>query len=108
MRFVLLIGVLWFNSTGCTKRPEKVQDLASDGRAVYQRHCTACHSINPKIDGALGPAIAGASLELLEARVLNGNYPDGYEAKRKTAVMPKLPFLKDQIPALHAYLQSVP
>lgn len=94
--------------SGCTKANlGSAPDLIGDGRATYQRNCIACHSVNPKVDGPLGPALAGSSLELLEARVLRGEYPAGYKPKRKSHVMQKLPFLKDQIPALYAYLQSV-
>ena len=69
-------------------------------------NCIACHNPNPTVDGALGPAIAGASADLLEARVVRGEYPEGYTPKSPTANMIPLPHLRGKIPALAAYLAS--
>ena len=41
---------------------------ADKGKQAYMTVCIACHGPDPKIDGPIGPAIAGASKELLEAR----------------------------------------
>lgn len=90
----------------CTKKESAPISPVEKGKRLYSTHCTACHSPNPKVDGAIGPAIAGSSQELIEARVLRGDYPPGYTAKRKTKLMTTFPFLKDDIPALHAYLNS--
>lgn len=54
----------------------------------------------------MGPAIWGSSTELLERRLVHGDYPPGYSPKRSTKVMTLLPFLKDQIPNLQAYLNT--
>lgn len=81
--------------------------LIKRGKAVYQAACTACHHSNPKLDGALGPAVAGSSLELLEARILRAEYPAGYTPKRSTHQMVALPQYQSDIPALHQYLQAV-
>jgi hypothetical protein len=62
--------------------------------------------MNPKKAGPLGPDIAGSSLELITARVLTVSYPPGYKPKRATKAMKPLPQLREQIPALHAYLNS--
>lgn len=106
--FVRLINVSTFLLlvVSCTKGEKKPPSLEDQGRNLYATHCTACHGANPKIDGTLGPAIFGSSLELLNSRILKGDYPSGYEPKRKTKQMVALPFLKDQIPALHAYLNK--
>ncbi|HVK62100.1 MAG TPA: cytochrome c [Bdellovibrionales bacterium] len=102
-------------SVGCTKKtatesasPEQVsaEALVAKGKAAYQSNCIACHNPNPSIDGALGPAVAGSSRELLEARVLTASYPSGYTPKRTTVVMAALPHLKNDIDALTAYLNS--
>lgn len=77
------------------------------GRGVYNANCIACHAMDPRRDGALGPAVAGASSELLEARVLRGEYPAGYAPKRETKVMIPLPHLEAKLPELAAYLQSL-
>lgn len=76
------------------------------GKAVYMANCIACHNADPSKDGGVGPAIQGASRELLETRVLAGKYPPGYTPKRKTGLMPAQPYLKDDIPAIHAFLNS--
>ncbi|HMN69091.1 MAG TPA: cytochrome c [Bdellovibrionales bacterium] len=104
MNHVLLL--LLAISVTCTKKPSAPKTPLEEGRSLYQTHCTACHSANPAVDGALGPGVAGSSLELLESRLLHAGYPAGYTPKRPTKVMVALPFLKDKIPALHAYLNS--
>jgi mono/diheme cytochrome c family protein len=82
-------------------------DLVATGQKVYVANCTACHNQDPKRDGSMGPAIAGASEELLEARVLHAAYPPGYTPKRDSKLMPAQPFLKPAVPALAAYLGSL-
>jgi mono/diheme cytochrome c family protein len=83
------------------------EELVEAGRSVYNANCIACHGIDPTRDGALGPAVAGSSLELLEARVLRAEYPPGYEPKRPSRVMVALPHLEPKLPELAAYLQSL-
>lgn len=101
---IILVGFLFL--VACTKKDKTPLTPLESGRKLYSTHCIACHNPNIKLDGAVGPALAGASLELLQRRVLHGDYPAGYTAKRTTHIMPVLPFLKDDIPALHAYLNS--
>ena len=81
-------------------------DPVARGRAVYMNVCIACHNGNPNEDGAVGPAIAGSSLELIEAKVLRSEYPEGYEPKRPSLIMPKLAFLEPKIPDLAAFLAA--
>lgn len=86
----------------------ELSPLAREGRSVYLNVCIACHNGDPNEDGALGPAIAGASEELLHARVVRGEYPPGYAPRRPdSAVMPAFPYLEEDIPALAAYLDEV-
>ena len=82
-------------------------DPVARGKSVYQSNCTACHAPDPRVAGALGPDLAKSSLELLELRVLRAEYPAGYTPKRSSKVMQPLPHLKADIPALHAYLNSL-
>ena len=85
-----------------------LSDLAREGEKVYQNICIACHNGNPNRDGAIGPANAGASQELLAAKVLSGEYPPGYAPKRPGSnAMPRFPALTKEIPALAAYLAEV-
>jgi mono/diheme cytochrome c family protein len=78
------------------------------GERVYQANCTVCHALDPAQDGTVGPALAGASQELIAARLLGAGYPPGYTPKRDTQLMPPLPFLAAEAPALAAYLNVPP
>lgn len=82
-------------------------DMIEAGRGVYNANCIACHNMDPTKDGALGPAVAGSSLALLEARVLRAEYPEGYTPKRDTRVMVALRHLEPKIKDLKAYLDSL-
>lgn len=84
-----------------------LEDRIAAGRSVYNANCIACHSMNPAQDGALGPAVAGASEELLYARVMRAEYPPNYTPKRNSRVMVPLPHLERQIPELADYLESL-
>lgn len=81
--------------------------LALQGERVYRNVCIACHNGDPTQDGSAGPAIAGSSRELIEARVLRGEYPPGYTPKRPGNAMPRFEYLADQVDALAAYLAEV-
>ena len=83
------------------------EESVAAGRSVYNANCIACHSMNPVKDGALGPAVSGSSLALLETRVLRAEYPEGYEPKRTTRVMIPLPHLEPRLAELAAYLNSL-
>ena len=80
--------------------------LAARGGVVYDTNCTACHAREPGQKGPVGPAIAGASLELLQHKVLRNEYPPGYVPKRDTKAMVPLVHLEKELPALHAFLQK--
>jgi mono/diheme cytochrome c family protein len=91
---------------GCGREQGEPAPSAERGRVVYATYCTACHSIDPRRDGTLGPAVAGSGSELLEARVVRGGYPPGYAPKRETQLMVPLPQLAQHIDDLAAYLAS--
>ena len=93
----------------CQKNTENARPLSAleeKGRSTYVANCIACHNPNPTLDGSIGPAVAGSSLDLITHRVLTRDYPAGYSPKRKTEIMPDFPQLKDDVPGLHAYLNS--
>ncbi len=77
---------------------------AQRGERVYENVCIACHNADPSLAAAVGPAVAGSSYELLEARVIHGRYPEGYTPKGGGGAMPVFPWLKDSIGDLEAYL----
>ena len=85
-----------------------VDAAAARGKLVYENVCTACHSRDPREDGALGPGVAGASQALLEAKVLRGEYPPGYAPKLPSATMPKYEYLAGSIGDVAAYLATIP
>ena len=85
-------------ATAAAGDPEK-------GRQVYLGQCVACHNRDPAKDGPLGPAVKGSSPELVEARVVRGEYPAGYTPKRPSKVMPVRPDLAASISDLAVYLR---
>ncbi len=78
--------------------------LAARGKAVYVANCIACHHTEPGLDGAIGPAVAGASADLLESRIMRAEYPEGYIPKRDTQLMIAMPYLESDLAALAAFL----
>ena len=97
----------------CSDRGESPADAGSAqsaaverGRQIYQNVCIACHNGDPTQPGSLGPPLAGASLELIQAKVLRGAYPPGYAPKRQSQAMPRFEYLKDRLPDVAAYLQQ--
>lgn len=79
---------------------------AERGRRVYLARCTACHSADPGRNGPVGPAVKGAPIDLVRARVLWAAYPAGYLPKRPTRIMPAQPDLAPLIIDLAAFLRT--
>lgn len=94
-------------SAACSSGGDPLSEAARRGKAVYAANCTACHAADPNLDGAIGPAIAGSSRALVEARVLRAGYPPGYTPKRDSHAMVALPQLAGSIGDLTAYLDEV-
>ena len=101
-----LIAALVLNA--CGKKEEGPETPATRGRRVYMTYCVVCHNADPSKDGTTGPALAGSSQELLQARVLSQNYPPGYKPKRPTKTMPVYPQVKTRIADLNAFLNAKP
>ena len=99
LRAVIAGGLL----SACSQEP--LSPLARQGHQVYLGQCISCHHTDPTTPGAVGPPIKGSSEALLEAKVLKGAYPPGYEPKRPTKVMPPMPQLAGDLPALAEYLR---
>ena len=104
----MLFGLLSSFALGACAKPATTTELTqvAEGRQVFIVNCSSCHNINPNLDGAVGPAIAGSSRALVEARVLHQSYPPGYKPKRPTRLMRALPWLAPQIDDLTAFLQG--
>lgn len=111
--FSFLAVCLAWALASCTKKPTPnlaemtPAQLTERGKAIYVANCIACHNPDPAKDGTVGPSVAGSSLELLQAKLVKGNYPAGYKPKRETQAMPAMPHLEKEIPALSAYLSSL-
>jgi hypothetical protein len=106
MPFLFLCLLVVF---ACTKKTESSGPLTAEqgwerGKSVYISNCASCHNVNPKIDGAVGPAVFSSSRELLEARIMRAEYPAGYTAKRSTKTMVALPHLEKEVPHLVEFL----
>jgi mono/diheme cytochrome c family protein len=82
-------------------------DPVERGRHAYAINCVACHHPDPRLDGSVGPAVAGSPLELVRARVVEGTYPPGYEPRRDSRLMPPQPHLARHVEDLAAYLGSL-
>ena len=89
-------------AAGCESGPE-LSESAQRGMKTYFQVCIACHNAKPSME-ALGPPIAGSPRALVEARVVYGTYPAGYQPKRKSFAMPAFPQLADRVDDLTAYL----
>ena len=91
----------------CSGCPAPTSDPVARGEQVYRANCIVCHHPDHRLDGSVGPAVAGASRALIEARVLRAEYPPGYAPKRDSRLMPPLPYLQGDVDALVAYLGSL-
>jgi mono/diheme cytochrome c family protein len=100
---MVLVAEFW---VACGKSGAATKNAAASGQSIYMLHCTACHNPNPALDGSLGPALKGSALELLEARVLRGEYPPGYIPKRATHIMTQLPLTEEEVDSIHAFLNA--
>jgi mono/diheme cytochrome c family protein len=102
----VIAGLIALCACGKSPREAGESPAAVEGRRVFIANCASCHNVNPKLDGSLGPAIAGSSRVLIEARVLHQAYPPGYRPKRGTHLMRPLPWLAPKIDDLTAFLAA--
>jgi mono/diheme cytochrome c family protein len=91
-------------ATACGK-PRQLSAVAR-GEVIYRTNCASCHNLDPNLPGSIGPAIAGSSRALLDARVLHAAYPPGYRPQRKTHTMRPLPWLNGHMDDLAAFLAA--
>lgn len=85
--------------------------LIAKGKRVYLSSCIQCHNRDPNLKGPIGPEMVDAPIEVMTAKVMTGLYPRklpaGFVPKRKTKLMRPLKQFKNDIPAIHAWVQSV-
>jgi mono/diheme cytochrome c family protein len=81
------------------------------GKRLYLSNCIQCHNKDPNIKGSIGPEMIDAPLSVMTAKVMTGKYPEvlpaGFIPKRKSKAMKAIPKLKDDIPKIWAFVQSV-
>lgn len=74
------------------------------GEITFKANCAICHGASG--EGKVGPDIRYSSLELLNLKVLEGRYPEGYKPQRNTHMMPRFPHLYPKLPDVLEYLKS--
>lgn len=81
------------------------------GKRLYLSNCISCHNKDPNKNGALGPEVADAPIEIMTAKIMTGRYPEvlpeGFVPKRSSKIMKPIPKLKDDIQDIYAWVQSV-
>ncbi|MGE3610419.1 MAG: cytochrome c [Bacteriovoracaceae bacterium] len=81
------------------------------GKRLFLSNCTSCHNKDPNFKGSIGPELVDAPLDVMTAKVTTGRYPEklpaGFIPKRKTKLMRPFPHLKNDVPSIHAWIQSV-
>lgn len=94
-------------------QPAVAMDSAAiaKGKRLYNANCLSCHNRDPNLKGSIGPEVVEAPLPVMYSKIMTGKYPDplpaGFIPKRKSRAMRALPKLKEDIPAIWAYVQSV-
>jgi mono/diheme cytochrome c family protein len=89
--------------SACPAR-KQLSEAAARGQAQYLSTCIACHNTDPKQPGAVGPALVGSTRDLLEAKLVRGEYPAGYKPQRETHIMPLQPQMASSVDDLAAFL----
>ncbi len=101
------LALIAIAAMACAGESEESGDPAvARGKKIYRNICVVCHNADPNQPGPLGPDIAGASRELLEARLLRGEYPAGYTPKRNSQQMPRFEFLEPNLDDIAAFLAN--
>lgn len=89
----------------------KAEVSIEKGRRLYLSHCIQCHNRDPNLKGSLGPEMVDAPLDVMTSKVMTGKYPEklppGFRPKRSTRAMRPIPKLKEDIPSIHAWVQSM-
>jgi mono/diheme cytochrome c family protein len=106
----LIASALLAASHGCApvSSGDRLSAAAERGRDAFAAFCASCHNLrDPFAAGINGPAVAGASAELLHAKVVLGEDLPGREPPPWPTKMPAQPVLAERIPDLAAFLAEV-
>lgn len=103
------IGLCFLNSA-FSQVPATDKATIEKGRRLYVSNCLSCHNRDPGLKGSIGPEITDAPLSVMTSKVMTGKYPEplpaGFVPKRKSRAMMPIKKLKDDIPAIWAYVQT--
>jgi mono/diheme cytochrome c family protein len=106
-----LLGSLLFSAVSFAQVVKTDAAFIATGRRLYLSNCIQCHNRDPNIKGSIGPEMIDAPLDVMTAKVMTGKYPeklpDGFVPKRKSKAMRAIPKLKNDIPKIWAFVQSV-
>jgi mono/diheme cytochrome c family protein len=101
-----LAACAWL-ALACGSEDDPAQDPGvARGEKIYRNICVVCHNADPNQAGVQGPAIAHATRELLEFKVLRGEYPPGHTPERDTKQMPVFDYLGPNLDDIEAFLAS--
>lgn len=99
------------NNFGLTALENPTSEDLARGAKVYKANCVRCHNADPNMKGNLGPEQVDAPFEVVVSKIMTGRYPDplpqGFVPKRKTKAMTPLKNVKNDIPYIYAWIQSV-
>ncbi len=104
-RFVAVVALV--ATSACSGDSDSSADPAvARGETIYRNICVVCHNADPNEQGTMGPAIARATRDVLEAKVLRGEYPAGYTPARETHQMPQFEYLEPNLDDIEAFIAS--
>ena len=111
MKSILILGAFTGSLLFSSLSFSADQETIDRGRRLYLSNCIQCHNRDPNLNGSIGPVMVDAPLSVMTSMVMTGKYPEvlpeGFVPKRKTSAMRKITKLAKDIPAIHAYVQSV-
>ena len=111
MKSSLLLGALISSLLFSTSLLSADQATLDKGKRLYLSNCIQCHNKDPNLKGSLGPEMVDAPLSVMTSKVMTGAYPAvlpaGFVPKRKSKAMKKIPKLKNDIPAIYEWVQSM-
>jgi mono/diheme cytochrome c family protein len=111
MNSSLLLGALISSLLFSTSLLSANQATLDKGKRLYLSNCIQCHNKDPNVKGSLGPEVVDAPLSVMTSKVMTGAYPAvlpaGFVPKRKSKAMKKIPKLKNDIPAIYDWVQSM-
>jgi mono/diheme cytochrome c family protein len=111
MNSSLLVGALISSLLFSTSLLSADQATLDKGKRLYLSNCIQCHNKDPNLKGSLGPEMVDAPLSIMTSKVMTGAYPAvlpaGFVPKRKSKAMKKITKLKNDIPAIYEWVQSM-